>query len=285
MDINGNSIADRYCFFNGQITLLSEAKISLYDIGILRGFGVYEALPAFGGKPFRFADHWNRFVDSAHSLGLNIPITEEKAEKVMKELLEKNNLKERANIRIILTGGPAINGIEFNFETPTFYILVEKFEPLPKEIYEKGGKLVTYRHLRERPEHKTINYLNAVNLQAWRKEEGALEILYTYDGEVLEPATSNIFIIKDGVLITSAENILKGITRKVVLEIAAESGIKVEERIVDENELQTADEIFITSSFKDVAPITQIDDFKVGNGEVGPITKDLMGKFKALISQ
>jgi len=284
---------NEYCFLNGKILPIAEAKVGLKDIGLLRGYGIYDGLTALGGKPFRFVDHWNRLISGAHILDLNIPITEEKAEKVIIELLEKNGFgqstNQRANVRIILTGGETVNGIEYDFENPTLYILTEIWESLPKDFYENGSKLVTYRHMRELPEYKTTNYIRAVNLQNWRKEEKAIEILYVYDNQVLECATSNIFIVKDlpaqagKTLITADENILKGITRKVVLELA-EGKYKIEERIVGEDELKTADEVFITSSFKDIVPIVRIDDFEVAGGKVGLVTKDLMERFAKVIN-
>jgi branched-chain amino acid aminotransferase len=271
------------CFLNGKILPLDEAKVGIEDIGILRGYGIYEGLAAFKGKVFRFADHWNRFLSGAHVLNLNVPITEEKTEKIIIELLKNNGFTDRANIRMILTGGQTIGGIEYDFENPTFFILTEKWQSLPKAFYESGGKLLTYRHMRELPEYKTSNYIRATNLQNWRKEEKAIEVLFVYDGEILECATSNIFIIKNKTLITPNENILKGITRKVVLELA-DGKYKIEERPVGEDELKTSDEIFITSSFKDIVPIVKVDDFEVGNGKVGEITKDLMARFKEYIA-
>ena len=274
---------EKYCYFNGAIVKVEEAKVSAFDIGLLRGFGVYEAMAGFNGNIFRFSDHWNRFVDSAHTLSLNIPITEEKAEKVIKELLVKNGHdQDRANIKFILTGGTATSSLEFNFETPTFYIFTEECAKIPQEIYDNGGKLITYNYKRELPKIKTINYITAVNLQNWRKEEKAIEVLYTYDGEIYECAASNIFLVKDGVLITPGEDVLLGITRKVTLEVAREAGLEIEERRVLESELQTADEVFITSSFKDIVPIVEVDDFKIGDGKIGSITKDLMERFVKL---
>jgi|SRR3989344_518112 len=269
----------RCCFLNGQVIPLSEAKVGIEDIGLLRGYGIYDGLAGIGGKPFRFADHWNRFIGGAHALNLNIPVTEESCEKKIIEILEKSELTERANIRMILTGGETVGGIEYNFENPTFYITAERWEALPIELYDNGAKLVTYNHLRELPEHKTINYIRAVNLQNWRKEEKAVEILYMYDGQVLECATSNICLIKDKTIITPAENVLGGITLKVTLEFAEAAGYKVEKRLVYEEELKTTNEVFITSSFKDIVPITKIDDFEIGNGAVGEVTKDLMARF------
>lgn len=272
-----------YCYLNGTISPVSEAKVSVLDIGMLRGFGIYDGLTAFGENIFRFGNHWNRFVDGAHALNLNIPVTLEKCQSIIKELLSKNGF-ERSIIRMVLTGGNTLGGIEYDFASPTFYILIEKLTALPENLYVSGGKLVTQNFQRDLPEYKTTNYIRAVNLQNFRKEEGAMEILFTHDGEVLECATSNIFLVKDGVLITPAERVLKGITRKVILEITPSLNYKIEERIVEEKELQEAQEIFITSSFKDIVPITKIDDFVVGNGGVGPITKELMAEFAKVLN-
>ncbi len=274
-----------YCFLNGEVLLLEEAKVSVLDIGLMRGYGVYDGLASVNGKVFKFSDHWQRFTDGAHALGLNIPITEESCEKKIKEICEKSGLSNtRANIRMILTGGNTVGGIEFDFERPTFYITAEKFESLPKEYYENGAKLLTYPYRREMPEHKTINYVTAVKLQDWRKAEGAVEILYVEGGEVLECATSNVCVVKDKTVITPAENVLRGITLKAVLEIAKEAGYKVEKRIVDESDLKSADEVFITSSFKDIVPIVKIDDFEVGSGKVGEVTRDLMERFAKILN-
>jgi branched-chain amino acid aminotransferase len=274
--------ADKYCFLNGQIVPLIEAKVSVLDIGLLRGYGIYDGIAAFSGQPFRFADHWERFVKGAHFLNLNIPITEDKCEKIIKELLEKNSLSKngsRANVRIMLTGGPAVSGIEYSFETPTFYITTEEHTPLSADYYMNGAKLVTYPFQRQYPEIKTTNYITAVNLQNFKKEESAAEILFVNEGEVLECATSNIFIVKNGTLCTPAEDVLGGVTAKVICEL-----LPVEKKVISEEELKIADEVFITSSFKDIVPIVKIDDFVVGNGEVGPVTKDLMERFAKLIN-
>lgn len=274
---------NEYCYLNGEEVLLKEAKISVSDIGVMRGYGIYDGLTALGDKVFQFEDHWRRFVDGAHVLGLNIPVTEEKCRKIMEALLLKNGHK-RSIIRMILTGGQTIAGIEYDFKAPTFYIVVEKWEPLPEKIYKEGGKLVTYNFKRDWPLIKTTNYIRAVNLQPFRKEEEAIEILYIHEGEALECATSNIFIVKDNKVITPAENILKGITRKAVLELAAEIGLEREERRVGEDELRETDEVFITSSFKDIAPIVKIDDYKINNDKVGAVTANLMSQFAKVLN-
>lgn len=272
-----------YCFLNGEVIDKKEAKVSIFDIGLLRGLGVYEAMPVFSSKILRFSDHWQRFADSAHFLNLNIPVTEEKAEKVILGLLEKNGqTNKRANVKFILTGGPMTGGLDYDFNTPTFCIFTEDHEPLGKVVYENGAKLITYNYRRDLPQIKTVNYATAVNLQNWRRDEGAVEILYIHEGEVSECSTSNVFIVNGGVLVTPAEGVLSGITRKIVLEIAKSSGLQVEERAVSEKEMLEADEVFITSSFKDIVPITKIDDATISDGQVGPVTRSLMEEFSKL---
>ncbi len=262
---------------------LAEAKISILDIGLLRGYGIYDGLSVINGRVLRFFDHWQRFERGAKALNLKIPVTKEILEQKILEITEKSGFSKRSNIRLILTGGPAIGGIEYDFEQPTFYAIAEKWNPLPNEYFQKGVKLVTYEYQREMAEIKTTNYVTAVNLQNFRKESDALEILYIHKGLVLECATSNIFIVKDGVVITPVENVLEGITSKIVQELASD-GYKLERRNIRVEELKSLDEVFITSSFKDVVPVTTIDDYTVGSGEVGPVTKDVMNRFTKYLS-
>jgi branched-subunit amino acid aminotransferase/4-amino-4-deoxychorismate lyase len=268
----------KYCFLNGEVLPEQDAKILIIDIGLLRGYGVYDGLAVILGKPIRLTDHWQRFVRGAKALNIKVPVSEEFLNEKIIEIVEKSGFSTRANIRIILTGGETISGIGYDFDKPTFCVTLDEWKALPKENYENGAKLITYSYRREMPEIKTTNYITAVNLQSLIKKQGALEILYTHDGEVLECATSNIFLVKDNVLITPVEGVLEGITRKIVLELA-EGDYKIERRKVAKADLGAADEIFITSSFKDIVPIVEIDDFAIGDGKVGPVTRDLMDKF------
>ncbi len=257
---------------------IDEAKVSVSDIGLMRGLSLYEAIAVVGAKPLRLADHWERLESGAKTLGLKVPINSAKASEVIREISEKSDLSGRANVRVILTGGETIGGIDYDPRNPTFYILVEGWSKLPEENYREGAKLVTFEHRRDMPEVKTTNYTRAASLQGWKKREGALEILYTHEGKILECATSNIFLVKDGVIITPNKDILEGVTRKIVLELA-EGKYKIEKREVVAEELDSADEIFITASFKDIVPIVKVDKKKVGNGEVGPVTKDIMDRY------
>src|SRR5258708_5486617 len=145
-----------YCYLNDKILPVSEAGVGVYDIGLLRGYGIYEALRTFNRKPFEFAAHMARFHRSTDALRLYILATDEELRKIIDELIEKNIPQGRdAVVRFIITGGEAIGGIEYNPQTPTFYILVEPLEALPQEMYEKGCKLLVHEHLRALPEYKT----------------------------------------------------------------------------------------------------------------------------------
>lgn len=272
------NFTSQFCYLNGEMLPLVEAKVSVLDLGILRGFGIYEGITAFNGEPFLFNDHWARFGRSATPLGLVIPRTKEEVLDAMRTLIKHNASGPRANIRMVLTGGEAEGGLEHVKGRETLFIVAEEFVPLPAALYENGGHLITHDHQRFMAETKTIGYITAVTLQERRRAAGAIEILYTSGGRVLECATSNVFIVKDGVIATPDANILKGITRNVVIELARESH-SVEECPISLEEFFDADEVFITSSFKDIVPIVSVDARIIGSGKPGPITHDLMARF------
>jgi len=270
-----------FCYLNGDIIPVGEAKVGVYDIGLLRGFGIYEALRTFDRKPFMLADHLARMRASASAMKLNVPVSDEKIASVLDELIARNVREgKEALARFILTGGEAIGGIEYG-EQPTFYILVEELELPPKSVYARGCSLVVHEHERPFSESKTTNYIQAVLLQGERKKAGALEILYTWQGRVLECATSNFFIVKGGVIATAKDGILGGITRKLVIDIVRKES-PLEERDVSVEEMYSADEAFLTSSFKDIVPVVEVGGKKIGTGAPGPVTKRVMELFRSL---
>ncbi len=271
----------KYCYLNGQVLSEEDARISILDIGLLRGFGIYEAMAAHNGTIFRYDDHITRFQKSAAFLRIDMPHTTDEIQQIILNLVEKNGLAHRrVNIKCILTGGHAHNGIEYTGTTPTFYVFIEEWKALDASYYSAGAHLMTHEHLRQYPQYKTTNYITAVLLQKEMKGSGALEILYVWKNEVLECATSNFFIIKNGTLITARENILTGVTRNVVIELATKAGYPVEERVYTQDELWNADECFLTSSFKDVVPVVTIDTHTIADGSVGHHTKKVMGLFQ-----
>ena len=274
---------DPLCYLNGVLLPLGEAKVGVLDLGILRGFGIYEGITSFSGEPFRFDDHWERFQKSANILGLTIPHTKNEAEDAMRALIKHNTEGARANLRMLLTGGEALGGLEHVPGRETFFITAAPHTPLSFELYEHGASLITHEYQRFMPEVKSIHYITAVMLQEKRKAADAIEILYTSGGRTLECATSNVFIVKNGTVITPDADVLKGITRKVVLECARET-YQTLEQTIPLSAFFDADEAFITSSFKDIVPIVSVDGRTIGPGVPGPVTRDLMARLAQYIN-
>lgn len=266
------------CYLNGEIVLEKDAKVGVHDLGILRGFGIYQALRTVGRKPFMLDKHLARFRNSAEVMTLTIPATDTELAGIIDTLIAHNIPEgKEARVKFILTGGESLGGIEPG-PTPTFYILVDTFSPLPVEVYEKGCSLIVHEYQRAFAENKTTSYAQAVILQKARKAAGALEILYTSQGFVLECAMSNIFFVKSGVVLTPKQNILEGVTRTLVVDIA-QKAFPLEERQVSVDEAFSADEVFITGSFKNIVPVVEIGGRKIGSGVPGLCTKRLMVLF------
>lgn len=273
---------DHYCFLNGNIILQSQATVSIFDIGMLRGYGVYEAMTYVHGNLFMFQDHMVRFRKSAQLLEIHISYTDAEIEKIIMSLVEKNGYtsSDRVNIKFILTGGNAVGGIDFDRSKSTFYIFMEKWKLLPQSLYTDGASVVLHEHLRDYPQYKTTNYITAVSLQQKIQSVGALEALYTYKGNVLECATSNFFIVSLGKLVTARENVLHGITRNVTVDLAQKQGIEVLERDITLEEVLEADECFLTSSFKDIVPVVCVGGQNISSGKVGEITRKMITIFE-----
>lgn len=269
----------KYCYFNGKIVESKKVGLPINDIGIIRGHAVFDYFRSYNGKPFRISDYYKRFKRSAENIGLKVPISQNELEKTLKKLLQKNKDKDSA-FRLVMTGGPSSTNIKPEKKS-NFYIMAEELPNGDPKYYEKGAKLITDEYQRLFPESKTCNYIEAVKLQPKKEKADAQEILYYNKGKVLECATSNIFIVKNKKLMTPKDNILNGITRKVVTELAKKNKIKSEQKDISLKQLFSADEVFITSSGKSrMLPIVKIDSKKVANGKVGEITKILTRAFR-----
>jgi len=275
---------ERQCYFNGKIKTLEKVKIHPYDIGLLRGYAVFDVMCTQSQKPFYLENHWQRFKNSAEELGIKVKINFKEYEKVIKKLLALNKF-EKSIIRTVITGGMSSNGFTYEPGQETFYILVEKFIPLAKNLYTDGAKVITYEYDRTFPRAKITNYIGAIKNQGRKEKAGALEIIFTRNGKALEASTSNFFIVKKGKLITTKDGILIGITRNVVIELAKKNKIKVEERNIKVSELFSADEIFLTATNKDVVPIVKIDGKKIGNGQPGKVTQKMMKLFAEFVEK
>jgi D-amino acid aminotransferase len=269
-----------YCYFNGKIIAFNNAGLQLDDLGIIRGFGVFDFLRTYHGNPFLLKEHLARLHHSAERLKLKIPIADTRIQEIIEELIKKNQLPE-ANIRLVITGGPSDDGI--SVITPTFYILTTTAHPIEPRLYKTGITLMTHEYLRLVPEIKSLNYMTAVLLQEEKKKRGAYEILYIWKNKILEAATSNFFIVKDNTLITPKQNILIGITRNFVLKLAHKA-LAIEERDISLAELAQAQECFITASNKEILPVVKIDTHSIGNGKVGPCTQNLLQKYRRAVA-
>lgn len=262
-------------YLNGAYLREEEAKIPVSDLGLLRGYGVFDYLRTYNGQPFRLWDHLLRLKSSAEQIGLHMPNTLEEIQQIVEELLEKNGFKE-SSIKIIVTGGISADQL-LPEKKSSLIIMVYPFKPFPKEHYNKGIKVISTRNLRPFPAAKTTNYISAIFALQKAREKGAQDALYVNAQEqILETTTSNFFGFKDGVLITSAsEEILMGITREVVLSLDL---FPTEIRPILYSE--KLDEAFITSSNKEILPVVQIDEMIIGQGIVGKNTKLIMSAFQ-----
>lgn len=272
----------RYCFLHGKIMPLSEAFVPLDDISLLRGYAVFDFLRTYNGKPFLLKEHIQRLRYSAKALSLSVPLSDKKIAEIIRLLLQKNSM-ENAQIRILLTGGKTISGMDYDKKHPTFTIIVEPLALPPAELYKKGAKLITNVHMRHIYTAKTTNYINAIALAHERKKKEAIEILYLFHDYVLECATSNFFIVKGKTIITPKDSILLGTTRNFLLKLVAKD-FAIQERDIHKNELSEADEAFITATNKEILPIVTIDTMRVGDGKIGKTTKKIMKKFATYIS-
>ena len=265
----------KICYFNGDYLPADRIGVPLRDLAFLRGYGVFDFMQSHRGKVFRLREHFERLVRSAAHLDLAVPVSLAEFEAIVARLIEANRLPEYT-VRMVLTGGCTPDGILTG--PPNFFVLFEDELTYAPELYERGSRVAVLEHRREFPEAKTINYLAAVKARNALRGQGVLEVLYVDRGRVLEASTSNFFAFFGDTLVTPGEDILAGITRQVVLEIA-DDAFPVEVRTLLWSEMREATEAFLTSTSKGIIPVVQIGDLRVGDGKVGPNTRRLMEMF------
>ncbi len=261
-----------------------DVKLDLHDLGLIRAYGVFDYLRTYNQQPFRLPDYLNRFERSAGLLGMPLPIDKEKLSELVFELVGRtasalNDSRADFGLRFLLTGGPSPDGFTRS-ASPTLLVLIESAtNPNPQDI-ELGVKLISCEYLRDLPEAKTTNYLNAIRLYPAMKAAGAAELLYCSQGLVLEASRANIFAFFGDTLVTPESSILLGNTRKSVLELAA-SKFEIQQRPITKEELKSADELFVTGSGRMLTPVVTVDTHQVGGGRPGRRTLQLVRDFEA----
>ncbi len=269
-------------FQNGKFVSESDLAISPRDVGFSRGYAVFDFLRTYAHhRPFKLAEHIDRLFHSAEQIGLVLPWKKEEVMAWVMETLAANTSEHEKFIKIIVSGG--VSNTMLPGVTPTIIILVDQATLYPSELYEKGVGVISVKHQRYSPGAKSNNYIEGVKQTQIGQTIGAVEPLYYSDTQVFEGSNSNIFAVIDGKLLTPEHDILTGITRGVLLQI-----LKLHIPIVVKNftfvELLQASEVFFTASGKEVVPVTSIDGMLLGNGAVGPITKEVMRQFNTYTS-
>ena len=274
-------------FINGKHYDKENAKISVYDHGLLYGDGIFEGMRSYGGKVFRMEEHLDRLWDSAKSIWLEIPMTKAAVAKAVNDTLKINNISD-GYIRLIVTRGAGSLGLDPNRTSdPQVIVIADSIALYPAEMYEKGLTIITSSVLRNHPAAlspriKSLNYLNNILAKIEGLQAGCVEaLMLNHKGEVAECTGDNIFLVRKGVLQTPPldAGILEGITRNAVIELAKEQGITVREMALTKHDVYIADECFLTGSAAEVIAVVKVDSRLIGNGEPGPITRDLKERF------
>lgn len=278
-------------YISGKFYAKEDAKISVYDHGLLYGDGVFEGLRSYGGNVFRLQEHLVRLYESAKAIWLQIPISIEAMTAAVNETLKVNGLSD-AYIRLVVTRGAGSLGLDPNKTSdPQVIIIADKIALYPPEFYEKGLSIITASTIRNHPAAlspriKSLNYLNNILAKIEGLQAGCIEaMMLNSKGEVAECTGDNIFLYRHGQILTPPidAGILEGVTREAVMESARGAGLEVREIALTKHDVYVADECFLTGTAAEVIPVVKVDSRVIGTGEPGPVTRDLMQRFKKLV--
>ncbi len=277
-------------YIDGRFYSEADAKISVFDHGLLYGDGVFEGIRFYNGRVFRLEEHLERLWDSARSICLEIPISQKEMTDALLETIRQNGLRE-GYIRLLVTRGVGNLGLNpTQCKRPSVIIIAAVIALYAKEMYEKGLSVVTCATRRVNPGAlnpavKSLNYLNNVMARIEANLANADEALMLNDqGNVAECTADNVFIIKHGQIFTPpiSAGALRGITRAVAFEIAAEMGVRITETDITRHDVFTADECFLTGTAAEVVPVVRADGRMIGEGKPGPITTRMVARFREI---
>lgn len=277
-------------FLNGQFVDKADAVVSVFDHGFLYGDGGFEGIRSYGRCVFRLKEHIKRLYETAHTLMIAIPMTPQEMIDAVVETLKRNQLDD-GYIRLIITRGVGDLGLDPRkcHGKANVIIIADKITLYPKEFYDRGMEIITVPTVRNHPDAlnpqlKSLNYLNNIMAKIEAGNAGFSEaIMMDADGYVAECTGDNIFIVKNGRLLTPMEGRLKGITMEAVMDLARQETIPVEEAWLTRHEIYNADECFLTGTAAEIIPIIKVDGRGIGEGTPGPVTRRLLKKFQALV--
>ena len=277
---------------NGELVEKEEAKLSVFDHGTLYGDGVFEGIRTYGGKIFQLKAHVERLYNSARQIRLAIPCTKQELTDAMYETLRANAVID-GYIRLCVTRGEGTLGLSpFKCPGPSVFIIADQIALYPDEMYQNGMAVIIAQTIRTSakmlsPSIKSLNYLNNILAKIEAIDAGVAEaIMLNQHGNIAECTGDNLFIVSNGRLITPPKEagILIGITRGVVMRLAGQLGIGLDEKDVTVEMLYAADECFLTGTAAEVISVTRVDDHVVGAGRPGPITERLLDAFRKYIA-
>jgi branched-chain amino acid aminotransferase len=281
----------RVIFMNDRLVPESEARVSVFDHGLLYGDGVFEGLRSYSGRVFRLDAHLDRLYASARAILLEIPAPKEAIARAVVDTLAANGLTD-GYVRLIVTRGAGSLGLDPNkTRHPQVIVIADQIALYPREFYEKGLRIITAATQRTHsaalsPRIKSLNYLNNIMAKLEGLQAGCVEaLMLNHKGEVAECTGDNIFVVRSGTLLTPPPDagILEGITRGAVMELAHAAGVDCREATLVRHDLYTADECFLTGTAAEVIPVVEIDGRRIGQGVPGPVTARLTADFHALV--
>ncbi len=280
-------------YLNGQLYENKEdARISVYDHGLLYGDGVFEGIRVYNGRAFRLQDHLDRLFASARTIRLDIPESAEALDRILSDMIAKSG-KRDAYIRLVVTRGSGDLGLDpRKCSKPTLFIIIDDISLYPDEHYKHGIRICTSSWRRPPSDCintrvKSLNYLNNILAKIEANDRQCQEaLILNKEGLVAECTADNIFYVSKGILYTPdlAEGALGGITRAVVLELAENLGLKPVERRISLFDLYGADEVFLTGSGAELVPVVEVDGRMIGNGSPGPVTAKILKEFRRTIA-
>lgn len=277
-------------YITGSLVPEEDAKVSVFDHGLLYGDGVFEGIRVYNGNVFHHRQHIDRLYESAHAIRLSIPLTPEAMMAAVVETVAANQIVD-GYVRLVVTRGAGSLGLDIRkTSNPQVIIIADTITLYPKELYEKGLRIITASTIRNHPAAlssrvKSLNYLNNIMAKIEGTDADSIEaLMLNHKGEVAECTGDNIFVVKDGILKTPPTDagILEGVTRNVVIEIAEGEGIEVQQTAMTRHDIYVADECFLTGTAAEVIPVVALDGRDIGEGVPGSMTQKLLQKFHEL---